>query len=355
MKAAIKYTLAMSVMALLTSCGGDGGGSTGFTQNYVSSASQGEVISYSVNTTAMTYEYKVIRSQYGCEVPTSDCHSGSGTLTQNSDGTYTPSGSKDSRIFALQNGLLVGTVKLGSMPATPLIGIPNPIDTAEKLAGNYNYNSVQCPAKSNGLMTGCSGRHGSLNITAVNPTTVSYKICVSADIENPTRQCSTDSTGTGTLDPVYKKWKFIRTGSTKENYLVAFSAKNNQKAAFLDFNDPDAPDYGYGQAAISEKKALVSADLEMAAGKWFMVSLAPGANSGFAVVTVDANAKVITVQPDGSSESTVSVPNTPWDGFSGIGNSPNSRILMGGNGFYSMTQPNDLAGRAKYFIGMKIN
>ena len=122
--------------ALLTACGGGGGGSnvsTGFSQSFVSSASQGEVISYSVNTAAMTYEYKVIKSQYGCEVPTSDCHSDSGTLTQNSDGTYTPSGSKDSKIFALQNGLLVGTVKLGSMPATPLIGIPNPIDAAENL------------------------------------------------------------------------------------------------------------------------------------------------------------------------------------------------------------------------------
>jgi hypothetical protein len=86
-----------------------------------------------------------------------------------------------------------------------------------------------------------------------------------------------------------------------------------------------------------------------------MVSLAPGGNSGFAVVTVDTNARITTVQPDGSSESTVSVPNTPWDGFSGISNSPNSRVLMGGNGFYSMTMPNDLAGRAKYFIGMKMN
>jgi hypothetical protein len=301
----------------------------------------------------MTYEYKVIKSQYGCDLPTSDCHSDRGTLTQNSDGTFTPSGSKDSKIFALQNGLLVGTVKLGSMPATPLIGIPNPIDSADKLAGTYNYNSVQCPTKSNGLMTGCTGRHGSFSVAAVNPTTISYSICVSANIENPARVCSSTSTGTGTLDPVYKKWKFTRTGSTQENYLVAFTAKNNQKVAFIDFNDPGG--YGYGQAAVSEKKVMTPADLEVSVGKWAMVSLVPGGNSGFAVVTVEPNAKVTTVQPDGSSESTVGVPNTPWDGFSVMSNSADSRVLMGGNGFYSMTMANDLAGKAKYFIGMKMN
>ena len=359
MKNFIKYTLAVASLVLVAACGGGGGGgggggvSTGFTQNYVASASQGEVITYSVNTTAMTYEYKVIKSQYGCEVPTSNCHSGSGTLTRNSDGTYTPSGSADARIFALQNGLLVGTIKLGTMPATPLIGIPNPIDNAEKLAGTYNYNSIQCPSKSNGMMTGCSGGHGSLTISAVSATTISYNICVSADIENLNRVCSSTSTGTGTLDPVYKKWKFYRTGSTQENYAVAFNANNNQKVAFLDFNDPGG--YGYGQAALSEKVAAVPADLEKNLGRWFMVSLAPGRNSGYAVITVERDGGIRTVQPDGSISNTTAIPNTPWNGFFSLSTDPNNRGLMAGDGLFSMTSPNDLGGNAKYFIGMKMD
>ena len=354
MKNFIKYTLAVASLALVAACGGGGGGvSTGFTQNYVASASQGEVITYSVNTTAMTYEYKVIKSQYGCELPTSNCHSGSGTLTRNSDGTYTPSGSADTRIFALQNGLLVGTIKLGTMPATPLIGIPNPIDNAEKLAGTYNYNSIQCPSKSNGMMTGCSGGHGSLTISAVSATTISYNICVSADIENSNRVCSSTSTGTGTLDPVYKKWKFYRTGSTQENYAVAFNANNNQKVAFLDFNDPGG--YGYGQAALSEKVAAVPADLEKNLGRWFMVSLAPGRNSGYAVITVERDGGIRTVQPDGSISTTTAIPNTPWNGFFSLSTDPNNRGLMAGDGLFSMTSPNDLGGNAKYFIGMKMD
>ena len=356
MKNFIKYTLAVASLALVAACGGGGGGggvSTGFTQNYVASASQGEVITYSVNTTAMTYEYKVIKSQYGCELPTSNCHSGSGTLTRNSDGTYTPSGSADTRFFALQNGLLVGTIKLGTMPATPLIGIPNPIDNAEKLAGTYNYNSIQCPSKSNGMMTGCSGGHGSLTISAVSATTISYNICVSADIENSNRVCSSTSTGTGTLDPVYKKWKFYRTGSTQENYAVAFNANNNQKVAFLDFNDPGG--YGYGQAALSEKVAAVPADLEKNLGRWFMVSLAPGRNSGYAVITVERDGGIRTVQPDGSISTTTAIPNTPWNGFFSLSTDPNNRGLMAGDGLFSMTSPNDLGGNAKYFIGMKMD
>lgn len=144
-----------------------------------------------------------------------------------------------------------------------------------------------------------------------------------------------------------------RTGSTQENYAVAFTAKNNQKVAFIDFNDPGG--YGYGQAVLSEKRALTPVDLENSVGKWFMVSLVPGGNSGVAVVTVEPNARLTTVQPDGSSESATAVPNTPWDGFSVISNSSDSRVLMGGNGFYSMTRSNDLAGKAKYFIGMKMN
>jgi len=350
----MKKLFILPIFLSFVACGGGGGSeSTGFKQNYVASASQGELITYSVNTALMTYEYKVIKSQYGCDLPTSNCHAGSGSLTQNADGSYTPTGSTDSRIFALQNGLLIGTVKLGDMPATPLIGIPNPIDTANVLAGTYNFNSVQCPDKSNGLMSGCSGRHGSLTVAAVNPTTVSYNICVSADIEDSKQTCTSTSSGTGKLDPVLKKWTFSRTGSDQENYFVAFSAKNGKKVAFIDFNDPGG--YGYGQAAVSEKAALTSTDLENSVGKWAMVSLVPGSDSRFAVVTVDPNAEVTTVQPDGSTSTTRTIPNTPWNGFTALSNDVDSRALMAGSGFYSLTSPNDLSGKAKYFIGMKMD
>jgi hypothetical protein len=74
-------------------------------------------------------------------------------------------------------------------------------------------------------------------VAAVNPTTVSYNICVSADIEDSKQTCTSTSSGTGKLDPVLKKWTFSRTGSDQENYFVAFSAKNGKKVAFIDLRD----------------------------------------------------------------------------------------------------------------------
>ena len=128
----MRNVLLLISIVFLTACGGGGGGggsssSSGFSQTYTASAAQGELITYSVDTTKLTYSYTVIKSQYGCEVPTSDCHTGSGTLTQNSDKSFSISGTSGSRFYALQSGLLVGTIKLGSMPATPIIGIPNPV------------------------------------------------------------------------------------------------------------------------------------------------------------------------------------------------------------------------------------
>ena len=132
-----------------------------------------------------------------------------------------------------------------------------------------------------------------------------------------------------------------------------FISRNNQKVAFLDFNDLGG--YGYGQAALSEKVAAVPADLEKNLGRWFMVSLVPGANSGHLVITVERNGKVTTVQPDGSTSTSTAIPNTPWNGFFSFINDPNNRGLMAGDGLFSMTSPNDLSGRAKYFIGMKMD
>jgi len=129
--------LSMSLV-ILVACGGDGGAgssTSGFSQTYTASAAQGELIMYSVDTTKLTYSYTVIKSQYGCEVSTSDCHTGSGSLTLNADKSFSVSGSSGSKFYALQSGLLVGTIKLGSMPATPIIGIPNPISTGSSLAG----------------------------------------------------------------------------------------------------------------------------------------------------------------------------------------------------------------------------
>jgi hypothetical protein len=335
------------VLFLLTACGGGGGSSSssGFSQTYTASAAQGELITYSVDTTKLTYSYTVIKSQYGCEVPTSDCHTGSGSLTLNADKSFSVSGSSGSKFYALQSGLLVGTIKLGSMPATPIIGIPNPISSGATLAGTYNFISVQCPAKSNGAMTGCQGRYGSLNVTSTGATSIAYSTCESDDIENSSKVCSTTTTGTGTFDPTINAWKFIRTGSSQENFMVAFTSTGGQKVAYIDFNDPGG--YGYGQATVSERVALTPDDRTKNAGQWYMVSLAPGADSTY---------QIVTVKSDGTtSDGVIFSPNSPWSGFV-VSTDTNDlgKFIMAGSGVFTYGGWTDLSGRAKYIIGMKM-
>lgn len=338
--------LIVSLSVMLSGCGGGGGSSTpsGFSQTYTASAAQGELISYKVDTSNLTYSYTVIKSQYGCEVPTSECHTGSGNLTQNADKSYSVAGNSASKFYALQSGLLIGTIKLGSMPATPIIGIPNPISSGSSLAGTYNYISVQCPTKSNGAMAGCRGRYGSLAVTSTGATSIAYSTCESDDIDKPSKVCLSATTGTGTFDATLNAWKLVRTGSSQENFMVAFTSTTGPKVAYIDFND--AGGYGFGQATVSERQTLTPAIRDANVGNWFMVSLSPGSDSSSLIVTANSDG---TVSTGGNM-----LPNQPWNGFITNSLDTNGRFIMAGSGVFTYGGWTDLAGRAKYMIGMKM-
>lgn len=217
-------------------------------------------MTYSVDTSARTYSYTITQSSYGCEVSNAPCHSGSGTLTKNSDGTYTPSGSPSSKIHAIQNGLLVGSVKMifnGVSQTVPIVGVSNPIATAADLAGTFNFMSLQCAAKSYGLFTGCATAQGTATVVA-NGT---FTTCTGANISANVHTCT--NTVSGTVTSLGGGiWRFQGTSPTvgaTTNYLLAFTAPNGQKVAILDFND--AVVFGYGQAILSTQTATVPSDL----------------------------------------------------------------------------------------------
>ena len=344
-------------LAFLSACGGGGGSSvssetlralpelsSGFQQTYTTSAAQGELLTYTVDTKALTYTYTVIKSQYGCEVPAAACHTGSGVLTQNADKSFSVSGSSSSKIYALQSGLLVGSVKLGDMPETPIIGIPSPITSSSALAGTYNYVSVQCPSKSQGAMSGCLGRYGSFKVVSADANKISYTTCDSDDIEKVTPVCKSTTAGTGSYDPALGVWKFSRTGSTNESYMAAFTASNGQKVAYLDFNDLGG--YGYGQATVSERVTLSKEGLASSAGNWFLVNLGPGGNASSAIVTANADG---TISTGGAM-----VLNSPWAGFVANTQDPRGMWILAGSGVFTYGGWTDLAGRAKYIVGMKM-
>ena len=208
----MKKTLTLIISAscaafLLNACGGGGGGggssssstpsstpsasaSATVSGTYTASASAGEVLSYTIDTDKLTYSYTILYSAYGLEGKT-----GSGTLTKNSDGSYTPSESPNSRVYALPNGLLMGAVKMtiqGNVVHVPIMGVQNPITNLANLAGTYNYISNSCTAKAfgNPAYNGCGTNYGTLKITSAG----AYYQCTQTNI---TASASCYSLGAG--------------------------------------------------------------------------------------------------------------------------------------------------------------
>ncbi len=136
-----------AILACLTlviaSCGG-GGSSESSGTTYSSVAMAGELIDYTIDTANLTYSYTIVESQFGLTGRT-----GSGTLTRNGDGSYSPSGIPNARIVVLPNGLLVGAVRErfgASVITVPIIGLNNPVTTTTELAATYNYMHRACLA-----------------------------------------------------------------------------------------------------------------------------------------------------------------------------------------------------------------
>lgn len=334
----IKLVASLTVLIVLCACGGGGSAdsSTGFRQSYTTSAAVGEVIDYVVDTITNTYEYTVRISEYGCDVPSSSCHSGSGTLTRNDDGSYTPSGASSTRLYMIQNGLLIGNIQITpNQPKVPIVGVTNPATTGADMAGSYNFVSFQCPTKGSQSFAGCASHIGTVKVTATSTNTAAYTTCENDDIDKASTSCTSTTQGVLTYTGTSGVWQMVSNGSTAKSYMVALNAPNGQKVGFLDFNDPNV--YGYGQAAISTKTAFVPADRQTIAGRWFSSNLATGLTG------------VITINADGtSSEGPAPTPNLPWDGFATYADGGVS--LLAGTGLFVYTKP----GNKQYIVGMKM-
>ena len=75
-----KSILLWAMFTWIASCGSSSS-SSGFSQTFTSSASIGELVSFSIDTTNNTYSYTITQSSFGLTGTT-----GSGTLIANSDG-----------------------------------------------------------------------------------------------------------------------------------------------------------------------------------------------------------------------------------------------------------------------------
>lgn len=338
---ALKYTLAATSVALLAACGGGGGSASessttpataAFTQTYVASATAGEVVNYTFNSSNNTYSYAITQSSYGLTGRT-----GSGTLSRNSDGTYSPSESPTSKIYAAQNGLLVGVVKLplnGIDRLVPILGVSNPAVTGADMAGTYNFISLQCAAKNYGVYMGCNTYYGTVQVVASGASSATYTTCTSSNIAVSMAGCLNTSSGTLT-HAGGGIWEMVRAGSTNKNYMVSFRSSNNQKVGFLDFNDLGG--YGYGQAVASQQ---ISPSLSDIVGDYFAQTTL-GTAGLFSINSNSTTSTGLTITRD-----------SPWTGMaktSALGGQGYG--ILAGTGVYAYRDPARAAG---YFeIGMR--
>jgi hypothetical protein len=340
MKHFVKLIFIFFTMIVISSCGGGGGSSSSSTAaTYTSSGSVGEVLSYSIDTTNKTYSYTILKSAYSLAGTT-----GSGTLTANSDGSYTPSENSNARVYNVSGGLLVGSAYLnlsGTYTNVPIIGVSSPVTTLSTLAGTYNYVGIGCTSPTSGTLSSsnCSTSYGTILIDSSG----SYTTCTSANITTSTTCSST----TGTISYLSSgMWKFTRTGSTASNYLLAYDGGSSQVVLLIDTNDPSG--YGYGQTVASTQVAISTSSNP---GTYFKSSNT--GEVGTVSVTTTGYTSSYTLSGTSYTSSGTLTYNSPWNGLVATSTTGGTTgiAITAGSGLYAFRS--NVANSYYYEIGMK--
>lgn len=293
--------------------------------SYTAAAIAGELLTYTVDTTNLTYSYTITESQYGLTGNT-----GTGTLIHNSDGTYSPTGIANARVAILPNGLLLGAIREtlnGTLTTIPIVGMSNPVTDLNVGAGTYNFVQRSC------LSTSCASAYGTFQIS----TNATWTTCISGNLSGCT------STGSGTLNNLGGgKWQVMH-GATNIGTAIMLNS-GAQNVVVLDLKDTRAGGFGVGILVGSSQQSMTTAQTN---GTWFSVST----TGHYASISVSGGQfSYLTI--DGVTQN--SLPpltltfNTPW---TGMATTPNGGYgLLAGTGVYAYEQSNGYAE-----IGLKLN
>ncbi len=316
-------SLLLATLLGLTACGGGGGdGSAGssssFQQTYTASASVGEVLSYTFNSTNNTYSYTITESAYNLGNTTV-----SGNLTVNGDGTYSPTTAPAAKIFATQGKVIGGALPLTGLGTRPFFGIATPSTTAPAIAGTYNFVSLKCTNPSNGNFTvpNCRTDYGTMKFdNSTNPPV--YYFCSQANLTaTGTGACATgqmNHTGSGV-------WRLTNNAFANINvYFMGMQGANGQKIGILDFNNA-ASGFGYGQALLAQQQSTSMADV----------------SGSYVYFKQDGTAGSMSLMSNGTTDSSrIFTANNPWQGMA-LSNASGgqSLALYSGAGFYIYRDP----------------
>jgi hypothetical protein len=315
----VNIFLAVLTAASLTGCGGGGDGATGVSTNttYQSVATAGELISYSVDRTNLTYAYTITESAYGKTGTT-----GSGTLTLNADGTYTPSGFTNGRIKILDNGLLVGAIYEdldddSVKEIIPVMGISNPIKSAADAAGIYNFVSRQC------VTSGCFSTYGTLKVKGDG----SWQICEEGNLASTPTTPACSTTTSGTVSAFTSGKGDVLVGGVKAGSMLIFKDSSDQKVILVDLNGA-VPTLGKGAFFASSQGFASSTD-----GTWHYSTTAGSRGTVFVTGNTIVDRGVNSL---GNSYGPFSFSfqfDQPWTGFGRTTTSDTIGILAGAGMF----------------------
>ena len=232
-------------VALLVSCGG---ASDGTATRYQSVAMAGELIDYTLDTTKLSYTYTITESQFGLDGTT-----GTGTLTRNADGSYTPSGAPDARLIVLPNGLLIGAVRErfgADIVTTPIIGLRDPVTTVAALAADYNYVQRGCASAA------CVVARGTFRLNAAG----AWSLCRDGNIA--TGAC-TGKAASGTLESRGGGlWRMKSDDGIDIGTAFGFSSAGNN-VLIVDLKDRRVGGFGIGMLVGGQQVAMTRAMTEI--------------------------------------------------------------------------------------------
>lgn len=308
--------VAIVCSVLLSACGGGGGGgssssnttTTSSGTTYTAAAAVGELLTYTLDTTNLTFSYTITESQYGLTGKT-----GSGTLVANGDGTYTPSGAPNARVAVLPNGLLIGGIREtfnGVDKTVPIIGLSNPVTDTASLEATYDAVEVEC------WLGSCGTDFSTFRLNA-DGTWVS---CLVSDYDANPLNCPGRQTGTyNSLGG--GKWQMWNNGADIGTALVFSSGA--QKVVIVDLKDARAGGFGFGLIVGSTKTAISNTDAD---GTWHYNSL-----NGAAGTIVVSNGTYTSSADNYQTTYTLAL-NSPWNGFATP--QPGGEAILAGTGVY---------------------
>lgn len=160
----------------LASCGGgidlSNNDSLG-TIDYLGAAAAGEFINFSVDRDKGTYQYEILASQFGQTGTKAE-----GSITANSDGSYTQGDGAESRLRISPSGLMLGVVTANlfdSNQKTLFFGATDTLTIRDRIAGYYNFISRICVAADS-----CIAYYGTMEFTTYGTWTLCSKANLAA-------------------------------------------------------------------------------------------------------------------------------------------------------------------------------